>query len=99
MEKSQSEEEGRGSAHLLVGVGAVVAEHQVGPAAVQQQVGGFERQREALHALAEVEGVPQVVVGRVHEEILRRTKQREKRNHQAFVPVRASDDFLGPDSI
>lgn len=63
--------------HLSVGVGAVVAQHQVGPPAVQQQVGGLEGQREALDPVAEVIRVPQEVVGGVHEEVLkgkRRTK-------------------------
>lgn len=50
---------------------AIVAEHQVGPPAVEQQVGRLEGQGEGLDALTEVKGVPQVVVGGIHEEILR----------------------------
>ena len=46
--------------YLFVGVEAVVAQHQVGLLAVEQQVGGSEGQGEALHRLAEVKRVPQV---------------------------------------
>lgn len=53
-------------------MGAVVAEHQVGSSAVEQQVGGFEGEGEALDVPAEVEGVPKVVVGGVHKQVLRR---------------------------
>lgn len=58
------------SPHLFVWVGAVVAEHQVGPSAVEQQVCGSEGQGEALHALTEVKGVPQVAVSGVDEKVL-----------------------------
>lgn len=63
--------------YLLVWVGAVVAEHQVRPPAVKQQVSRLEGQGEALDRLTEVKGVPQVVVGRVHKEILK-NKQEHK---------------------
>lgn len=66
---------GRSGPYLFVWMGAVVAEHQVGPPAVKQQVSRLEGQGEALDALAEVKGVPQVVVGGVHEEILRNMKE------------------------
>lgn len=61
---------GRAGRHLFVRVRAVVAEHQVGSPAVEQQVCGLEGQRETLDRLAEVEGVPQVVVGGVNKKIL-----------------------------
>lgn len=54
---------------------AVVAQHQVGPPAVEQQVCGLEGQRESLDAPAEVKGVPQIVVGRVHEKVLKKKKR------------------------
>ena len=60
--------------YLFVWVRAVVAEHQVGPSAVEQQVCGFEGQREALDALTEVKGVPQVVVGGVHKKVLKKKR-------------------------
>lgn len=42
---------------------------------MEQQVSRLEGQGEALDALAEVKGVPQIVVGGVHEEILRNKKE------------------------
>lgn len=65
----------RSGLYLFVWMRAVVAEHQVGPPAVEQQVSRLEGQGEALDALAEVKGVPQIVVGGVHEEILRNKKE------------------------
>ncbi len=53
---------------------AVVAEHQVGSSAVEQQVCRFEGQGEALDAFTEVKGVPQVVVGGVHKKVLQKMK-------------------------
>lgn len=49
--------------YLFVGVGAVIAQDQVGSIAVQQHVCGLEGDRETLDALTEVKGVPQVTVG------------------------------------
>lgn len=64
------------SLYLLVWVRAVVAEHQVGSSAVEQQVCGFKGEGEALDALTEVEGVPQVVVGGVDKKILMEKKEK-----------------------
>lgn len=61
--------------YLFVWMGAIVAEHQVRPPAVKQQVSRLEGQGEALDSLTEVKGVPQVVVGRVHKEILRNKEE------------------------
>lgn len=58
-------------------MGAIVAEHQVRPPAVKQQVSRLEGQGEALDTLTEVKGVPQVVVGRVHKEILRNKEEKK----------------------
>lgn len=59
-------------------MGAIVAKHQVRPPAVKQQVSRPEGKGEALDTLAEVKGVPQVVVGRVHKEILRNKEEHKK---------------------
>lgn len=67
-----------GVPHLLAGVGAVVAQNQVGPAAVQQQVGGLEGQLEGLDGPAEVQAVPQDVPVRVHEQILKEKKKKKR---------------------
>lgn len=53
---------------------AVIAEHQVGSSAVEQQVCWLEGQGEALDALTEVKGVPQVVVGGVYKQVLKKKK-------------------------
>lgn len=53
---------------------AVVAEHQVGSFAVEQQVGRLEGQGEALDTLTEVKGVPQVVVGGVYKKVLKKRR-------------------------
>lgn len=71
--------DGRAGLHLLVWMGAVVAEHQVGSPAVEQQVRWLEGQGEALDALTEVKGVPQIVVGRVHKKILRNKREQQFR--------------------
>lgn len=63
--------------YLFVWMGAIVAEHQVRPSAVKQQVSRLEGQQEALDTLTEVKGVPQVVVSGVHKEILR-NKEKHK---------------------
>lgn len=55
-------------------MGAVVAEHQVGSSAVEQQVRWLEGQGEALDTLAEVKGVPQVVMGGVYKQVLKKKK-------------------------
>lgn len=60
--------------YLFVRMGTIIAKHQVRASAMKQQVSRLEGQREALDTLAEVEGIPQVVVGGVHKEILRNTK-------------------------
>ena len=62
--------------YLFVGVEVVVAQHQVGLLAVQEEVGGPEGQREALHRLAEVKCVPQVRVGDVCKQVLKASKGR-----------------------
>lgn len=62
---------GQAGPYLFVWMRAVVAEHQVGSPAVEQQVCRLEGQGEALDTLAEVKGVPQVVVGGVDKKILK----------------------------
>lgn len=54
-------------------MGAVVTQDQVGSLAVQEQVGGFERDGEALDVLTEVKGVPKVAVFGVRKKVLGRT--------------------------
>lgn len=70
---------GRAGLYLSVWVRAVVTEHQVGPPAVEQQVRGLEGQGEALGALAEVKGVPQVVVGGVDKKVLKNKRKHKTR--------------------
>lgn len=65
---------GRYRIYLFVWVRAVVAEHQVGSSAVEQQVCGLEGQREALDAFTEVKCVPQVVVGGVCKKVLKKKR-------------------------
>lgn len=64
-----------GSLYLSVWVRAVVAEHQVGSRAVEQQVHWLEGQGEALDSLTEVKGVPQVLLGGVDKKILKEKKR------------------------
>lgn len=68
-------------------MGAVVAEHQVGSPAVEQQVRWLEGQGEALDALTEVKGVPQIVVGGVHKKILRNKREHnsDKKGNQNIL--------------
>lgn len=63
---------------------AVVAKHQVGSSAVQQQVRRLEGQGEALDALTEVKGVPQVVVGGVYEKVLKKRGTRTLAHKKDF---------------
>lgn len=55
-------------------MGAVVAKHEAGHSGMEQQVGGFEGKGEALDVTAEVKGVPQVVVGGIHKQVLKNTR-------------------------
>lgn len=64
--------------YLFVWVRAVIAEHQVGSPIVKQQVCGFEGETETLHALTEVKGVPQVVVGGVYKQVLEKKEKKKK---------------------
>lgn len=57
-------------------MGAVIAQDQVGPLAVQQQVCGLEGDGEPLDGLAEVKGVPEVAVGAVCKEVLEQEKDK-----------------------
>lgn len=63
------------SLYLSVWVRAVVAEHQVGSLAVEQQVHWLEGQGEALDSLTEVKGVPQVLLGGVDKKILKEKRR------------------------
>lgn len=65
---------------------AVVAEHQVGSPAVQQQVCWLEGQGEALDTLTEVKGVPQVVVGGVYKQVLKKKKIQTLAQQQNVTP-------------
>lgn len=65
---------------------AVVAEHQVGSPAVQQQVCWLEGQGEALDTLTEVKGVPQVVVGGVYKQVLKKKKIQTLAQQQNVKP-------------
>lgn len=67
--------------YLFVWVRTIVAEHQVGSSAVEQQVCRFEGERKAMDALTEVIGVPQVIVGGVYEKVLGMKKKRKKKKH------------------
>lgn len=55
-------------------MGAIVSQQQVGASWMKQQVSGSERDGEAFHRLTEVKCAPQVVVGGVHKQILRRSE-------------------------
>lgn len=65
---------------------AVVAEHQVGSPAVEQQVCWLEGQGEALDTLTEVKGVPQVVVGGVYKQVLKKKKIQTLAQQQNVTP-------------
>lgn len=65
---------------------AVVAEHQVGSPAVEQQVCWLEGQGEALDTLTEVKGVPQVVVGGVYKQVLKKKKIQTLAQQQNVKP-------------
>lgn len=65
---------------------AVVAEHQVGSSAVEQQVCWLEGQGEALDTLTEVKGVPQVVVGGVYKQVLKKKKIQTLAQQQNVKP-------------
>lgn len=65
---------------------AVVAEHQVGSPAVEQQVCWLEGQGEALDTLTEVKGVPQVVVGGVYKQVLKKKKIQTLAQQQNVSP-------------
>lgn len=65
---------------------AVVAEHQVGSSAVEQQVCWLEGQGEALDTLTEVKGVPQVVVGGVYKQVLKKKKIQTLAQQQNVTP-------------
>lgn len=70
---------------------AVVAQHQVGLRAVEQQVCRFEGQGESLNSFTEIKSVPQVVVGGVHKEVLGKKKgERNEKNTRSNGNVKTA---------
>lgn len=87
--KDKAATAGKAGLHLFVRVRAVVAEHQAGSFAVEQQVCGLEGQGEALDTLTEVKGVPQVVVGGVYEKVLKKRRRHTLAQKQDIRQKRA----------
>lgn len=78
-------------AHLLVGVGSVKAQDEVGVPAVQKEICCPKGDREALDALAEVSGDPEVRDKGIHKDILGREGQRRKKIRAGLkVPMTAT---------